>query len=240
MSEVNTAFPYRPGYVRAERAGDYEPSSVTARAITTDGSVVTQAHAAIVHAKNEFQKHINTVERNRDHYSDEGFRAQVAGFAGTDAAKAVDAAVLQVRERADAAAAHVDKVRRDLSPRGDLPAEMRAGRHWNRTQRILDNTDNAKLLGAAQNLITTADQVELGVLLEELPAYIESRGQATDWFDSAIGQAVPEYGAAQTLLTKAQQARTIVERNANALRRGFTEGRPPAVLVEPGGYDPDR
>ena len=47
MSEVNTAFPYRPGYVRAERAGDYEPSPVTARAITADGSVVAQAHAAI-------------------------------------------------------------------------------------------------------------------------------------------------------------------------------------------------
>ena len=240
MSEVNTAFPYRPGYVRAERAGDCEPSPVTARAITADGSVVTQAHAAIVHAKNEFQKHINAVGRNRDHYSDEGFRAQVAGFASTEAAKAVGAAVAQVRERADAAAAHVDKLRRDLSPHGDVTAEMRAGRYWSRTQRVLDNTDNAKLFGAAQNLITTAERTELGVLLEELPAYLESRGQSTDWLDAVIGQALPEYVAAQTQLAKARQARTIIEHNATALRKGFTEGRPPTVLADPGKYDPDR
>jgi hypothetical protein len=51
---------------------------------------------------------------------------------------------------------------------------------------------------------------------------------------------VPEYGAARTQLTKAQQARTIIEYNAKALRQGSTEGRSPTVLVEPGGYDPDK
>ena len=50
---------------------------------------------------------------------------------------------------------------------------------------------------------------------------------------------MPEYGAARTQLTKAQQARTIIEYNAKAVRQGFTEGRPPTVLAEPHKYDPD-
>jgi hypothetical protein len=203
-------------------------------------SAVEQAHAAIVHAKNEFQKHVNDVGRHRDHYSPDGFRAQVAEFANTDAAAAVDAAVSQVRERADEAATQVDKLRRSLSSHSDAVAEMRAGRYWVRTQRILDNTGNAKLFGVAQNLITEADRAELAVLLEELPAYCESRGQSTSWLDAAVGQAVPEYGAARARLTKAQQARTVIEYNAKALHRGFAEGRPPTVLADPARYDPDR
>jgi hypothetical protein len=51
---------------------------------------------------------------------------------------------------------------------------------------------------------------------------------------------VPEYAAARAQLAKAEQARAITEYNAKTLRHGFTEGRPPNVVVDPTTkYDPD-
>jgi hypothetical protein len=238
MSEVNTLIPYRGGFVRADRADDYQPTQVTARAANVSGTAIEQAHATMAHAKAQFEKHLDGIQRDR--FSAEGLREQIANFADTDAARAVNTAVEQVQQRRDQAQTQADKVRRDLSPSGDTAAELRAARYWNRTKGVLDTLDSGQLLPTAQDLIAKADRTELGTLLQELPAYVQARGQTTEWLDPALAQVVPEFGRAREQLTKAEQALQITEHNANALRRGFTEGRPPTVLVEPGGYDPDR
>jgi hypothetical protein len=80
----------------------------------------------MIHAKNSFQKHLEATNENKHLYSSEGYLEQISGFKNTDAAKAVDTAVASVRERADKASAHADKIRRQLSPNGDTAAEMRA------------------------------------------------------------------------------------------------------------------
>ena len=243
MSEANTVndiFPHRDGYHRPDRADDYQPTPVIARAVTTNGTTVQQAHAAMTHAKTEFEKHINTVKRHRDHYSDEGLRAQIGNFTGTDAARAVNEKLEQVRQRRDEAQTHVDKVRRDLSPKGDTAAELRATRYWDRTLRILDNADPGKLPETARNLLRKSDRAEIGTLLQELPAYLQARGQTNDWLDAAVAEAAPEFDSARKQLTKADQALQITQYNAKALLRGFSEGRPPTVLVDPSNYDPDR
>lgn len=188
---ANDHFPHPGVSHQPDHPANYGITQTTSPAVTASGSAVEQAHGAIVHAKNEFQKHINAVERDRHQYSPDGFHSHVAGFASTDAAKAVDAAVSQVQERVKTAADQVDRMRSDLSPQGDVGAEMRAGRQWSRTQRILDSTANAKLFGIAQKIVTGADRAELGVLLEELPPYFESRGQRSDWLDTAVGQVAP-------------------------------------------------
>jgi hypothetical protein len=96
---------------------------VSASAVKVDGSVVEQAHASFTHAKTSFEKFLNDIPR--EHFSADGLEAQIQKFGDTDAARAVDNAVTQVRDRADKAGAHVDKIRRDLSPAGDTAAELR-------------------------------------------------------------------------------------------------------------------
>jgi hypothetical protein len=216
----------------------------TSSAVNVDGTVIEKADAVLTHASDSFQKHVGTTNEHRAFYTDEGFRDQIAKFSETSAVKAVDGAVTQVLERRDKAAEKVDKVRKDLSPAGDAATELRATRFWNRTQRRLDSLDSGKLFGAATDLIKNSSREELGTLLEEIAPYLESRGVTTDWIEAALGQAVPEYGSALAQLKKANQAATIVDYNAKALRDSIANaangGYRKPLLVHAGQYDPDR
>jgi hypothetical protein len=209
---------------------------VSASAVKVDGSVVEQAHAAFTNAKTAFEKFLNDVPR--EHYSADGLTAQIKKFGDTDAARAVDAAVANVRDRADKATAQVEKIRRDLSPNGDTAAELRATRFWNRTKAVLD-TAKEGAFGAAQKLIANADREQLGTLLQQLPSYLQTRGLPSDWIETAVGQVVPEYAQAAKQHQKAQQALTIAEYNAKSLRTSFDKGYSSSILTDARLYDPD-
>jgi hypothetical protein len=224
---------YRP----SAQPEPFEPPRVTASAVRVDGTVVEQAHATFTHAKTAFEKFLNDIPR--EHYSPEGLKAQIKKFgANTDAAKAVDQAVASVQARADTAAKQVEQIRRELSPNGDTATELRASRYWDRTRPLLDNAKEGAF-GKAQKLIASANRDELGVLLQELPSYLEALGHPTDWIDPAVGQAVPEYAKAASQLKKAKQALTIAQYNAKSLRTSFDSGRSSSVLTDARNYDPD-
>lgn len=204
----------------------------------SDASLVEAAHATMIRAKARFERHLSGIERS--HYSAEGVHDEIRSFTSTDDARAIDKAVEQVRQLRGDAQANVDAIRRALSPDGDTAAELRALRSWARAQKLLDNAGPVKLVATAEDLITNAVPDELGTLLQELPAYLRSRGQASDWIDGAVTRVVPEYRRARERLTKADQALQITEYNARSLHRGFGSGRPPRVLADPSRYDPDR
>lgn len=214
-------------------------ADTTPRDAATNSTVVEEAHRSMVGAASDFAKHVDEVHRERHHLSEPGYRARIAAFTKTQPAAAVEDAVSQVQKRAEEAAKLVDQLRRDMSVPKDAAAEMRAGRVWSRAQRVLDNSRSAKVVSAAKNLLADADPADLAVLCDELSPYLQSRGLPSEWLEGALGEVVPEYGAARTRLTKAQQARTVVEYNAKMLRKSFTEGRLPATLADPHGYDPD-
>lgn len=239
-SPPNTLFPDQPGYQRPDRADDCQPTTVTAPAINVKGTVVEQAHALMEHGKTARAKFLDDIKKDRHRYSDEGYREQVAGFIDSPAAKAVDTAVSKVRDLADKTGAQVEKIRKGLSPNGDTAAELRATRFWDRTKPLLDNAKEGAF-GRAQKLIANADREQLGVLLQELPSYLEAHGQATEWIDTAVGQAVPEYAKAVRRHQKAKQALTIAERNAQSLHKSFSdEGHRPVLTQYNPKYDPDR
>ncbi|MGY4646523.1 hypothetical protein [Mycobacterium sp. URHB0021] len=214
----------------------FQPPQVTVRAVKVDGSIVEQAHAAFSHAKDAFEKFLDGIPR--EHYSPEGLTAQIAKFSDTEAAKAVDTALANVRARADQAAAQVDRIRAGLSPNGDVAAELRAGRYWDRTKAVLDSAKEGAF-GKAQKLIADADGEQLGTLLQELPAYLAAHGHPSDWIDTAVGQVVPEYAQAAKRLKKAKQAAIIAEFNARSLRASFGKGLATTVITDARGYDPD-
>jgi hypothetical protein len=225
---------YRPAYEAPE---PFTPPPVRASAVKVNGSVVEQAHAAFTNGKTAFEKFLNDIPR--EHYSPDGLKAQVEKFSDTAAARAVDAAVASVRDHADKANAQVEKIRRGLSPNGDVAAELRATRLWDRTRPLLDNAKEGAF-GRAQKLIANANREELGVLLQELPAYLEALGHPTNWIDTAVGQVVPEYAQAAKRRQKAQQALTIAELNAKSLQRSFAQGYSSSILTDARLYDPDK
>jgi len=206
---------------------------------TEGGTTVQQAHAAIQHANSEFQKHVAATDAIREHFTPEGYQAQIGRFQNTSAARAVDTALESVTARRDAAAAQVDKVKKSLSPDSDVAAELRATRYRDRMLRTLDSKDPGQLFDAANDLIAGASREEVGTLLQELPAYLQSRGSDAAWLDAAVAQHVPEYAQARAQLKQAEAAFQITRSNAKSVREAFAAGHRTVIFADPSRYDPD-
>lgn len=194
------------------------------------------ANKTIADTEKRFRQHLAGIHRG-DHSDDGHFKA-VRSFDTTG----IDDAVAQVRQRAEDAAQEVSRIRRGLSPDGDVAGELRATRYWNRTAHALDTAEPGRLITAARNLVADADRAELGTLLQELGPYLSSRKQPTDWIDDVVADKVPEYASARKKLVKARQSATIVESNARALRNAVDrahEGYRSPQFVAVDRYDPD-
>jgi hypothetical protein len=198
--------------------------------------VAGSANRTIADTEKRFRQHLAGIDGGD--YSGDGHAKAVRSF---DTAS-IDDAVAQIRQRAEDAAQEVGRIRRGLSPGGDIAAELRASRYWNRAARTLDAAGPGQLTTAATNLVVSADRAELGTLLQELGPYLSSRGQPTDWIDDAVADKVPEYRTGRRKLAKSDQSRTIVEYNARALRNAVErahEGYRQPYFVAIDRYDPD-
>jgi hypothetical protein len=204
------------------------PARVTAPALPTRGTVTERSYAALAHARNSFQRHIEKVSAQRHLFTSAGYNEQIAAFKDTEAAKAVLHSVSDMRARRDKAQADVEKVRNGLSSPGDAAQESRNSRFWARSKPILDAAEGSAA-PAARQLIANASREELGVLLEELPSYFTARGSDSEWIEPTIAQVVPEYGAAKEQLTKASAAAQFIESAARAIQRGFDTGSAPSA-----------
>ena len=243
VEQPNSAFPWRPGYA-PQITGTRQPLPVTAPSTNNDdsASTISAAQAAITNADNMFRRHLNSI--HADAYSPEGLRQQIAAFGDTAAAKSIDDAVARAEQRATEAAAHVDRVRKDLSPVGDAAAELRAGRYWHRTERQLDGVDDGRVPEAARDLVAKANTAELGTLLEELGGYLTARGQSTEWIDGIVAEKIPALRKARETLKRAVQAKAVIQYNASEVRSRIAETRSPSsyrppILVGVMKYDPD-
>lgn len=239
--DTQSLYPERDNYTAPPPADEYriDPQPVKVRAAKTEGTVVEQAHAAITHAYNEFGKHLKSVESNKHRYSTDGYREQIDAFNNTDAVKAIDDHVDRVRTRRDEAQKEADAAFRNLSTNGDAAAESRATRYWNRSQRLLDSTKGDKL-GVARDLVAKASREELGTLLQELPAYLQSVGSPSSWIDSEVATVVPEYSAAKAKLSRAEQSLQLITADASRIKQGFVARRISVPPSDPSKYDPDR
>ncbi|GAT04467.1 hypothetical protein [Mycolicibacterium fortuitum] len=239
--DTQSMYPERDNYVAPPPPDEYriDPQPVRVRAARTEGTVLEQAHAAIVHAYNEFGKHLKAVDANKHRYSADGYREQVDAFNNTDAVKAIDQHVDRVRARRDEAQKEVNDAFRALSPNGDAAAESRATRYWNRAERLLDSTKGDKL-GVARELVAKASREELGTLLQELPTYLQSVGSPSSWIDADVATTVPEYSAAKAKLQRAEQSLQLITADANRIKQGFVARRMGVPPTNPSKYDPDR
>lgn len=207
-------------------------------------SAIGKAQQALDAVAGQFEKYLGSLKPER--FSPDGLRQEIQRFADTDAGRTIDAAEKLAVQRRDNARENLDAVRRQLSPDGDVAAELRATRYWNRAQRILDNTAEGKLSHAAAELIDSASPAELGTLLQELVPYLTSRGIAgTALVEVALTNKAPEYARAQRKLRDAERAAATIRYNANALRDRIRNTAAPAGyrrphMVNAATHDPDR
>lgn len=244
-SPPNNLYPNQAGYQRTVHPDDLiEPGSVTARAATTSGTVVERSFDAMMHARDAFAKHVDATAKDQHLYSTQGYNEQIAAFQKTDAARAVETAVADVRSRRDQAESAANSIRGKLIQQGDAAQESRNSRFWDRTLRTLDSVKEiGSLTSLTDELLAGASRSELGVLLEELGPYVKSRVEGmnikdvraknkfldahTTSLENAVRRVAPDYESAQATLRKAEQALAFVENAGNMLRRGFADGRPP-------------
>lgn len=226
-----------PFTINGRPADEPEP-----RRLQPDGSLspVAQAHAAIVNADKAYRQHREAVQQSASQYSPQGLVDAVRQFADSDEAKAAQDAVQQVRQRAEQAKQDRDKIRGGLRPADDAASQVAAQRFWDRRSRVLDGLKPERVPAVVANFMKEASPQELSVLMQELPDYLESRGQSSEYLDASLRDRLPEYARATEQLKKAEQARTIIEHGAARLQQAWSEGTPaPGLPIDPSRYDPD-
>lgn len=207
----------------------------------TGGTPVTRAYALQDYANKEFKRHIDNVAAQRDHFTPDGMHSAITSFANTECARAAHQAIEEVNQRVAQAAQREAQIRASLRQPGDTAQELRNTRYRDRMKSEIDAAaDAGKVVATAQRLMASADRSELGVLLEELPSCLRSRGVPTDWIEPQVAQLAPEYGAARAEHVRAEQARAILERNKQTLHNSFVKGHVAHVILDPARYDPDR
>jgi hypothetical protein len=204
-------------------------------------TAVARAYNTFINAREQQRQYYDSLDRNRDLYSQDGIRAAVAALADSDVARSVDVAQREVHQRTEELEAEERQIRANLCPPGNTDEELRRGRAVARAERILGaKTGTGGVAAAAQQLIANADPSEIGVLAQELPSMLASRGVPADWLPGEVTKRVPALGAIQDRLAIARKAKIEVDYNANLLRSSLREGTVPTTIVDCRKYDPDR
>lgn len=148
---------------------------LSAPVIEADGEV-DRIQSTVEKAADQFEKYLGNIRP--DDYSETGLRDRIRKFNDAPVGKALASALEAATNHSNQARAQVDEVLHSLTQEGDAAQESRNNRAWERARRILDNTDNTNVGSAAASLILKARDSELGVLVQELSAYFDSREHA--------------------------------------------------------------
>ena len=193
ITEIRNGISYtvpndRRGYQPPPAQQEWRAPDVTAPAVKAEGSVVQQAHKAVVHAHNEFRKHLDATEAIRGNFTEDGYRAQVAEFQNTSAAKAVDAALESVVARRDAAAEHVAKVKRDLSPPADTAGELRSTRYRDRMHSPTRHQGKRRVVRGGQRAYCRRDAARIQRVIGRVPDLPAIPWRTSDWIDARVAR----------------------------------------------------
>ncbi|MEZ0363417.1 hypothetical protein ACAG26_06890 [Mycobacterium sp. pUA109] len=208
----------------------------TAMTHPAGATAAQKAWADAQHAATKLDEYVNGLRAAAadPKYTSDNVREHIAAFADTEAGRAVTRSVETVRATAEAAQLAAQRaLGRIVGQEGDTAAELRNSRFWARTERLLDAIDNGAYLGKVSDLVRNANPNELGVLAQELPAYLESKGADAGFVDTLLAEAAPEYGAAKRRVTAANQALLIAEANQRHLQRRYAQAYP-----TPAGHQP--
>jgi hypothetical protein len=222
------------GGSRPEPIDNYQVPIETDATVLRGDTVPQQAFSLIDGANRALESHLDNVGRQAENLTDVGRGRAIESFVGSDAAKSVDHAEEMTNEWVNGLVARRDQIRASLTQRGDTAAELRNQRSWARHQRMLDNAaDTGHIAAVAKSAIDRADREEIGLLAEELPSYLQSRGQPSDWINQALKQRVPELDTAERELAKALQIQKVLQYDVNTVKAGIRQGHAASALLDP-------
>ncbi|MGO8938472.1 MAG: hypothetical protein ACLQLO_15565 [Mycobacterium sp.] len=88
-----------------------------------------------------------------------------------------------------------------------------------------------KLAAKVQTAIANAAPAERAVLIEEAPAYLESRRLPSSFIEPTVAQVAPELAAVDAELKRARIDQQKVKYNANTVKNAVAAGRPATTVV---------
>ncbi len=153
------------------------------------------------------------------------------------AAPVLDVAEAGFKQRAAEHDANYQQTLANLTANVD---ESSAARIRDRAFDRLSHADSP--VAAARQIIESAKAEELGVVLEEVPNWLEARGHPTNWVPGVLADTVPEVAAAATKRQKANQARDIGLTTIGQIRRCIDGACPASNLMSADdvrNYDPE-
>jgi hypothetical protein len=207
-----------------------------------DAKPVAAAAELLRNAARKFENHLSSI--NPAGLDQKRLHNEISAFADSPAAAQINEAIALATKREADAEARVAQVMKSLSPQGDTAQELRNTRVWERAARQLDSAHTNQVAEVARKLIANSSDDELGVLLTELPSYLDSQGAGSDWLEHVAAERVPELAAAKKAAKLAAQSRQIVTHDAGLLRgRIMNTSAPqsytPVAFIPVGKYDPD-
>jgi hypothetical protein len=230
--------------INREHKAGYRPTPSDSRAVPIDNQpigvtgddVPTQVFNLVNGANGQLAAHLDNVSKQvqAGFLTEAGIQTAVRSFADSAAARAVDTAEQLTDEWVSSLTARRDHIRAGLTQPGDAAQEMRNSRDWARTERRLDAAaDVGHTAAVAREAIDRAGPSEIGVLAVELPAWLESKGQPSDWVRTALAQHVPELGEAERDLAHAQKIAAALMYDARTVKTAINNGHPATHLVDP-------
>ncbi len=115
----------------------------------------------------------------------------------------------------------------------------RRDRAWARAKHAIDRAQEdpsgRSTVQTTREVIQGARPEEIGVLVQEVPADLESLGLPTDFVESEVAAKAPKLAEAQRELTSATRDVTVLRHTIAAVKRGIDSSSPvPEVaLVDP-------
>jgi hypothetical protein len=205
-------------------------------------TAVSDADSLLKNIDKRLREHLDSIDTN--HLTPDGVRAAIETFSTTAAAQ-VDRAEQAVAARLEQAEKAVDDIISGLSRDEDVAGELRRDRAWNSAVRQLDSAPDNAVAELAQKLIAGSDDVQLSVLVSQLPQYLASRGQGAEWLPAALDARVPGLAEARDTVKRATQAQQITRFHADAVRERLGAATPAAYwpinwVDVTAKYDPDR
>lgn len=205
-------------------------------------TAVSDADALLKNVDKRLRQHLDSIDVN--HLTPDGVRAAIATFSKTAAAQ-VDQAEQAVAARVEQAEKTVDEIIAGLSPDEDVAGELRRDRAWNSAVRHLDSAPDSAVAELARKLVADSNDVQLSVLASQLPQYLASRGQGSEWLPAALDARVPGLADARDAVNRATQAKQITKFHADAVRERLGVAAPAAYrpvnwVDVTAKYDPDR
>lgn len=206
-------------------------------------SVVQQAFKRLLDVPKAQRAHIEAV--NAQEYAKPGSRVfdndrrqrEIADFANSREAQSLDD-VEQVFERQ--LSAYQADYQSAIAAQSANVDEAAALRIRDRLIDRLSNSDSPALV--ARQLVSDAKPEELGVVLQEIPSWLETRGFPTDFIEPVLAGKCPDVAEKVASLRKAQQAAAIGRQTVNQIRTGIRNNSPAKHLMTPeqvARYDPD-